>query len=215
MCMCDVLSFITATQQREKKTFLVFFFFFSRTGLWRCLWCWMGLHAGPARPAPPPLVVLILQKHGNLTTLNKALTRGRLDGGSTHTFACLVRKIVGHLVARVALHLSSFALQEVLNMIVLSLSGELDFRKEIYRNSDWKKRNNLLIKKIPNKTFKKITSCFWRAFSSRKTLKKLKPSQKKKKKKQFSFFVNRKEGFDSSKLLIMWLVIGVRQRILT
>lgn len=28
MCMCDVLSFITATQQREKKTFLVFFFFF-------------------------------------------------------------------------------------------------------------------------------------------------------------------------------------------
>lgn len=79
------------------------------------------------QPALPPVVVLILRKHANSTTLNKALTHGRLDGGPVHTFACLLRKIVGHLVARVPLQRSSFGLLEVLNVIVLSISGELDF----------------------------------------------------------------------------------------
>lgn len=69
----------------------------------------------------------LAKKHANSTTLNKALTRGRLDGGPTHTFACLLREIVGHLVARVPLQWSSFGLQEVLNVIVLSISDELDF----------------------------------------------------------------------------------------
>lgn len=69
----------------------------------------------------------LAKNHANSTTLNKALTRGRLDGGPTHTFACLLREIVGHLVARVPLQWSSFGLQEVLNVIVLSISDELDF----------------------------------------------------------------------------------------
>lgn len=70
------------------------------------------------------------KKHAISTTLNKALTRGRLDGGPTHTFACLLREIVGHLVARVPLQWSSFGLQEVLNVIVLSISDELDFSRK-------------------------------------------------------------------------------------
>lgn len=142
--MCGVFQSISAVQQRKNwmRSKLLYFHLFLLDGTaalsvvleqppWRT--CTACASSSQARKVLSPL------KHANSTTLNKALTHGRLDGGPTHTFAFLWREIVGHLVARVPLQWSSFGLQEVLNVIVLSISHYLDFSK---RKSPTQSLNN-------------------------------------------------------------------------